>query len=251
MQHDLNGRTALVAGCAGGIGHSIAVGLAKAGAAVVIADSDPVPQRLSADVERMGGHKALLLPLNVKNGESVKHCVQSAIDHCSRIDILVNCIRPFHRPSLEHDDEDEHFNRCLTTNLIGVWRMSRALVPHFRARGGGKIINVASTSGRQGMNVDFAYSAANAGAINLTQSLAGLLGVDNINVNTVCPGPIVMREGFPAWTEKAGTPGIRAPSLPDPLIEEDIANAVVFFASDYAMNITGQALNVDCGQLMN
>lgn len=255
MKRDLNQKMALVTGGAQGIGPGIAFELARAGATVVIADLDRQKGQAAVDEIQAMGREAIALQLDVMDSESVKRCVEEAIKGFSRVDILVNNAGAFQtRLGLELGEDD--FNRCLDTNVTGMWRMVRAMVPHFRAQGAGKIVNIASVGGRRGVDFAPAYCASKAAVINLTQSLAAALGADNINVNTVCPGSIstAMQDEIKPLRARLGTEGNRElPALPlaGPLTVEDIGHAVVFFASDYAKNITGQALNVDCGYLMN
>jgi NAD(P)-dependent dehydrogenase (short-subunit alcohol dehydrogenase family) len=252
MRHDLKQKTALVTGGARGIGRGIALELAKAGAAVVIADLDR--QKIDAVVDeiRALGMEAMALQLDVTDNAAVEAGVRQAIERFSHIDILVNNAGVF-QSRLGFEQEDQDFNRCLDINLTGMWRMARALAPHFKAQGAGKIINIASVGGRLGVDFAPAYCASKAGVINLTQSLAAALAADNINVNTVCPGAVstAMQDEIKALRDAVAREDNRAPPLTGPLTEQDIGHAVVFFASDYARTITGQALNVDCGYLMN
>jgi NAD(P)-dependent dehydrogenase (short-subunit alcohol dehydrogenase family) len=154
---------------------------------------------------------------------------------------------------------------CYEVNLKGIWIMSRAVAPHFKDRGGGKIVNIASIAGRVGGAGLAHYNASKAGAISVTQSLAGELGPSNVNVNAVCPGLL----WTPMWRQlEAMFGGDETPETVDRRVvferfietncpmrreqtPEDIGNAVAFLASDDARNITGQALNVDGGIRMN
>ncbi len=229
--------------------------LARAGATVVVADLNPNQAEEVVGEVRSLGRQAFALQLNVADTASVEHCVEQAVKCLSRIDILVNNAGIFqNRLGLELSDSE--FNFCLDVNLTGMWRMVRAVVPHFRTQGGGKIINIASVGGREGVGFAPAYCASKAGVINLTQSLAATLAACNINVNTVCPGSVstTMQDDIAGLIAKSGPQDNNArlhSFLPGPLTAEDIGHAVVFFASDRARNITGQALNVDCGYLMN
>ena len=135
---------------------------------------------------------------------------------------------------------------------------------HFKENQGGKIVNIASIAGRRGLDVLPAYSASKAAVISLTQSLATLLGPDNINVNAVCPGSI-WTQLFKEFLEKANQHNNQKPStvteesflagagmpLGRQITAEDIGHAVVFLVSDQAKNITGQSLNVDGGVTMS
>jgi NAD(P)-dependent dehydrogenase (short-subunit alcohol dehydrogenase family) len=180
--------------------------------------------------------------------------VARVVDVFGGMDILVNNagVLGTLRRAVSLDDWD----RAYEVNLKGVWIMSRAVVPAFKARGGGKIVNIASIAGRHGGPLHPHYAASKAGVISVTQSLALELGPRNINVNAVCPGLVrtdmwtklegmVGREGFVDEILATRCP-LRREQTP-----EDIGNAVGFLASSDARNITGQALNVDGGIELN
>lgn len=253
--YDLNGKASLVTGGAQGIGFGIARELAKVGSFVILADRELSLARAAADQISAIGQGALALSLDVASEESVRRCVAQAIEQCGHLNILINNAGIFqNRLGLELENED--FMRCMDVNVIGIWRMVTALVPHFLVQGGGRIINIASVGGRRGVDFAPAYCASKAAVINLTQSLAAALGSANINVNTVCPGTIstAMQNEIRALRSTASLATNREPPtlpLKGPLTPEDIGRAVVFFASDYARSITGQALNVDCGHTMS
>jgi NAD(P)-dependent dehydrogenase (short-subunit alcohol dehydrogenase family) len=253
MRIDLHHSAAIVTGGAQGLGRGIALELARAGAAVLVADLHLEAAEIVADEVRAMGCKGAAVRLDVSDRASVEHCVAEAIQQFGRIDILVNNAGIFQN-DLGLALRDADFNHCLDVNLTGMWRMTQALVPHLRAHGGGKIINVASVGGRLGIGFAPAYCASKAGVINLSQSLASLLGPDNINVNTVCPGVVstAMQENIKALRARSGENApVRPTALTGPVTPQDIGYAIVFFASDLARKITGQALNVDGGCLMN
>jgi NAD(P)-dependent dehydrogenase (short-subunit alcohol dehydrogenase family) len=249
---DITSNVALVTGGAQGIGFGIARELARAGTSVVIADRDLPRAKSAADELIRSGHQALALALEVTSDESIANCVQAALAHFVHIDILVNNAG-IHCEKIGQVSTVEHFAQCFDVNLFGVWRVSQALIPHFKKRGSGKIINIASINGRKPWVDTPAYSASKAAVLNLTQSLAAQLGAHNINVNAVCPGGVMtaMADSFkpdrPAMLE--GIIGSRV--LKRELVPEDIGHAVVFFASPQARNITGQSLNVDGGTIMS
>jgi NAD(P)-dependent dehydrogenase (short-subunit alcohol dehydrogenase family) len=138
-------------------------------------------------------------------------------------------------------------------NLLGVWRVTQALVPHLKTQGGGKIVNIASINGRKPMVGAPGYSASKAALMNLTQSLATELAAYNINVNAVCPGGVMtaMADLFKPDMPDIGEAIIQSRLLKRELLPEDIGYAVVFLASAQARNITGQALNVDGGCVLS
>jgi NAD(P)-dependent dehydrogenase (short-subunit alcohol dehydrogenase family) len=261
----LDQKVAIVTGGGRGIGQGIARVLAREGAAIVIADVDIENANRTATELRAGGTKAEVVRCDVTSEASAAEAVASAVRAFGRLDILVNNagVVGSHVGGAAITLED--WDRCYEVNLKGMWIMSRAVVPHFKDNGGGKIVNIASIAGRKGGAGLAHYSASKAGAISLTQSLARDLGASNINVNAVCPGLL--------WTDmwrqlEAMFAGNDTPEVVDrrqvfdrfiqancPLrreqTPEDIGEAVAFFASDGAKNITGQALNVDGGIELN
>jgi NAD(P)-dependent dehydrogenase (short-subunit alcohol dehydrogenase family) len=250
--YNLSNRVALVTGAAQGIGLGIALELAKAGSRIVVADRDlPKAEGAVAELHNSGA-TAIAVAVDVTNAASVNGCVRAALEQFSAVDVLVNNAG-IHCEKLGQPSTEEHFHRCLDVNLVGVWRMTQALVPHFKARREGKIINIASIDGRKPWAQTPAYSASKAALINLTQSLAIDLGVHNINVNAVCPGGVMtgmadaFQRDFPALRDHI----INSRPLKRALSPEDVGKAVLFFASSHAANITGQALNVDGGAVMN
>jgi meso-butanediol dehydrogenase/(S,S)-butanediol dehydrogenase/diacetyl reductase len=260
----LAGKTAIVTGGGRGIGRGIVLALASAGADVAIADVDLGAAEATAKEVVETGRRSPVVRIDVRQPDSVEEGVAACIEQLGGVDILVNNAGVVQSGVGLAATEDD-FDRCFEVNLRGIWTMSTALIPHFRERGAGKIVNIASIAGRTGGAALAPYSASKAGAISLTQSLAAELGKDNINVNAVCPGllwtpmweklegmfggdtsqdVVSQRAAFDAYI-KAGCP-LQREQTP-----EDIGNAVAFLASDAARNITGQALNVDGGINMN
>lgn len=249
---DLEGHAALVTGGAQGIGRGIALELARAGCRVVIADRDLARAEIAAQEMQTAGHEVIALLVDVTDATSIRECVQAAIARFGRIDILVNNAG-IHCEKIGETSTVEQFNKCLDVNLLGVWRMTQALVPHFKAHGTGRIVNVASINGRKPWADTPGYSASKAAVINLTQSLAIQLGAANINVNAVCPGGVMTAMADALTNDLAALERgiIESRLLKRPLLPEDIGHAVVFFASPLAGSITGQALNVDGGTVLS
>lgn len=249
---DLKYKVALVTGGAQGIGKGIVTELAAAGAQVVIGDIDISAAQATANEIKLIGCEVLPLVLDVSDDISVNECVAHGIAHFGQIDILVNNAG-IHRESIETDSTIEQFKQCFDVNLFGIWRMVRALLPHFRAANTGNIVNIASINGRTPWADTPAYSASKAAVINLTRSLAIKLGIDNINVNAVCPGGVITRmaDSFSSDGEKILDSILDERILKRHLSPQDIGCAVAFFASARAKNITGQALNVDCGTVLS
>jgi NAD(P)-dependent dehydrogenase (short-subunit alcohol dehydrogenase family) len=220
-------------------------------------------EQTAKDVEARG-REVQVVRIDVTDASSVGDGVATALERFGRVDILVNnagVVQDHVGTAVDQDD----FDRCFQVNLRGIWAMTSALAPHFRERGCGKIVNIASIAGRRGDTGLAPYSASKAGAISLTQSLAAELGPHGINVNAVCPGllwtPMWEKlEGMFRKTDDAEVVGQRAAfdayiqancPLRREQTPEDIGHAVVFLVSDAARNITGQSLNVDGGIQMN
>lgn len=262
---ELENKVALVTGGGQGIGRGIALALAKAGARVIVAQRNfSKVKAVKAEIDGLG-QEALALPLDVTDTASIHNCVEESHKHFRQIDILVNNAGVGQQSYAMATNRDE-FNRCLDANFKSIWDMTTAFLSDLKENNGGKIINIASIEGRQGTAIQPAYSASKAAAISLTQSFAANLGPDGINVNAVCPGPVwtPQQENYQRLASQRGE------IEPDKVNEndffkehvakiplrrvatpEDIGNAVVFLASSRAKNITGQALNVDGGIVMN
>jgi len=255
--YDLEAKTAFVTAGAQGIGRSIAIELARVGADIVIAQRDIKKADGVIDEIKSMGRQVIAVQVDVTDMISVKNGVQKALEQFPRIDILVNnagCAE-----NMEGGTTLDDFDACYDVNLKGVWRVSSELAPHFKANKSGKIINISSIAGRIGSAYMPAYRASKAAVINLTQSLACLLGPDNINVNAICPTGILTTEmaqnilsyiGSDAQ-EDAEKQLMESAPLKSLVTTDDIAYATVFFASPAAKNITGQTLNVDGGLIMN
>jgi 3-oxoacyl-[acyl-carrier protein] reductase len=248
----LAGLAALVTGGAQGIGNGIVRELVVAGARVVVADRDLPGAEAAAQEMRKAGSEVIALRVDVTDEASVSECVAAALKSFGRIDILVNNAG-IHCEKIGEPSTVDQFNRCLDVNLLGVWRMTQALLPHFRQRGGGNIVNIASINGRKPWVDTPGYSASKAAVINLTQALAMKLGCENINVNAVCPGGVMtaMADAFTADRKVMEEEIIQSRLLKRPLLAQDIGHAVVFLASPQARSITGQSLNVDGGAVLS
>jgi meso-butanediol dehydrogenase/(S,S)-butanediol dehydrogenase/diacetyl reductase len=260
----LEGKIALVTGGGRGIGRGIVLALARAGADVAVADVDLEGAEGAAKLVESLGRRALVTPMDVTETDSVRAGVERVLAGLGGVGVLVNNAGVV-QDGVGFQASERDFDRCYAVNLKGVWTVSTALIPHFRERGGGRIVNIASIAGRRGVEALAPYAASKAAVISLTQSLAAGLGRENVNVNAVCPGLL----WTPMWEKLEGMfRGDPSPEVVgqraafDAYIQancplgreqtpEDIGHAVVFLASDEARNITGQALNVDGGIFMN
>ena len=266
---DVTGKVAVITGGGRGIGRAIAVRLAANGADVAVADIGlENAQAVAGEVSKIG-RESMAIRLDVTEQESVESTCEQVIDRFGRIDILVNNAGVIAAPGWEDRErpDDSDWDLTYTVNARGMARMSEAAARSMKERRYGKIVNISSVAGRVGSTTSIAYSASKAAAISLTQTLAQELAPFNINVNVICPG-LLWTEMWARIAVHWGNIPERARGLTDPkqifdrAVEErvplgreqtpeDVANAVAFFASEAARNITGQALNVTGGWQMN
>lgn len=256
----LESRVALVTGGAQGIGYGIARELVKAGACVVIADINQETAKKTANELMAEGGNSLAVALDVTNIASIKQGIEAVQEHFSSIDILVNNAGAMQQ-HLGEETSIEDFDRCYEVNIKAMWLVSQAFAEYLKPLKRGNIINIASTGGRIGSAETPAYSASKAAAINLTQSLSLSLAPFDINVNAICPGLVwtPMWEKIEAMASDSGdiekqqtfSQCVNNTPLKRAITPEDIGQAVVFFASDAAKNITGQSLNINAGSLMH
>lgn len=246
---DLSGKIALVTGAGGGIGSSIAITLANAGADVAIADSNSANAERTAFEVKATGRRAVALTVDVREPDSVATMVDDATEQLGEIDILVNGAGiAFNKPS--EDLTPEEWLRVIDVNLNGVFWCSQAAGRRMLARRNGVIVNIASMSGviANKPQPQSHYNASKAGVIMLTQSLAAEWADRNVRVNAVSPGYIgtemtMLGMNTPEWkkTWLEMTPMAR---VGKPV---EIANAVWYLASDAASFATGSNLVVDGG----
>ena len=250
---DLAGQVALVTGAARGIGQSISLGLGRAGAAVVAVD-------LVEPAETVAALRAIGAPVeglvaDVASRPDTDVVVERALARFGHLDILVNNAGVVERRRLSELD-DETFMRCVRVNVLGSFHLIQAVCPHMRANGGGRIINISSVSGKSGgvlvrtgdggsVRSGLAYAATKGAIDAITRWIARETGHDGILCNAVCPGPVEshMTAGVDYEVEQQPVGRMGRP--------EDIANAVLYLASDMGSFITGQTLNVDGGRVMS
>ena len=265
MELALRDKIALVTGAGYGIGRAIAVEFASEGADVVIAARGREALEETARAIEAHGRRALVVVADLKEAADVDSVAEAALKEFGRVDILVNNVGGAPGPGGFENLEDEHWQAAFDLNVMTAVRFSRHLIPGMVERGGGRIINISSTSARQPDTVVVHYNAAKAALMALSKSLANAYAKDGVLVNCVVPGltrtPAVERSAA-ARLEQQGedVSGLSAdeavnryylPRRPLPVgrvgTPEDIAGAVVFLASERAGFITGVALDVDGG----
>jgi NAD(P)-dependent dehydrogenase (short-subunit alcohol dehydrogenase family) len=239
---------ALVTGASRGIGQALAIGFAEAGYDVIVTDLPQTEGDLRKTAEMIGlrNRRAYLYTLDVSKREQIDDVTRRALAEAGRIDVLINNAGVL-KPSLLQDLDEKTWDTHFDVNVKGVLMMCQAIVPHMRERKAGRVINIASIAGRQGVATQGHYAATKSAVITLTRVLAQEAGMDGVTVNAICPGIILTEmgrnnlgsdEAVRHWEEVAALKRLGKP--------EDIVGPALFFASAQADFVTGQALNV-CG----
>lgn len=246
---DFSGKVALVTGGAQGIGRATVMALARAGADVAVNDlrSQDSPPDVVEEIRRLG-RKSLYARADVGNRQQVEAMFNEIDRVFGRLDILVNNAGTGVPGKLEEIDLDT-WNRIINVDLTGPFLCIQAASKRMMPKRYGRIVNISSIGGVRGIDIDPAYTAAKSGILGLTKSAARYLGKFNITVNSVSPGPtdtelikklpLEMREG------EARISALGRIGMP-----EDVADAILFFVSDYARHVTGQMILVDGGIVM-
>lgn len=244
-------RVAFITGAGRGIGREIAKTLASKSNKIIVTDINIENAQETVSILESQGAEALAVYCDVTKIESVQEAVKTSIDHFGQIDILVNNagwdkIEPFLK------SEPSTWKTIIDINLMGQIHTCKEILPIMIENSYGKVVNIASDSGRVGSSGEGVYSAAKGGVIALTKTLAREMARYKLNVNCISPGPSntpliqeigSYNEGIVSALEKA----IPFRRLAEP---SDLANAVAFFASDEAEYITGQTLSVNGGLAM-
>ena len=276
MAGRVEGKVAFITGAARGQGRAHAVRLAQEGADIIAIDvckqldtvriplSTPEDLAETADLVKNLGRRIFTAEVDVRDYDALKSAVDAGVEELGRLDIIVGNAGIGNGGGTLDKLSEADWDEMIGVNLEGVWKTVKAGVPHLLEGGGGSIILTSSVGGLKAHPHTGAYIAAKHGVVGLMRLFAVELGPQNIRVNTVCPTnvntPLFMNKG----TMKLFRPDLEAPgpddmkvaaqfmhTLPIGWVEpEDIANAVLFLASDEARYITGVALPVDGGSCL-
>ncbi len=246
-------KTVLVTGASRGIGRAIAIGFAKRGYDVAINDIDhqkEVLASVAAEIVALG-QRAVIVLADVSRKAEVEAMVKHVEAEFAHIDAIVNNAGILISGSVEGLKE-EYWDSVLDVNAKGTFLVVQAALPGMKARGYGRIVNIASIGGKHGAPDQAHYSASKAAVMGFTRVLAQEVGMHGITANCVCPGIILTDLGRvnledpevrKSWQDKTALRRIGDP--------EDVVGAVAFLASDDAAFITGQTLNVDGGIVLS
>ena len=245
---DFENKTAVVTGAGSGIGRATAQTLAREGARVIVADIDGASGEASAAAIRAQGHRATFMPVDMTDAASIEAFAAAAQSQCGPIDVLVNAAG-WGRTAPFVEGTPDFWAKLVALNFVGPMTLAKALLPAMIERASGKIVNISSDAGRVGSLGETVYAGTKGGLIAFTKSLARETARYQINVNCVCPGPTdtPLMAAVPDKVKDALIKAIPFRRLGKP---EEVADAVVFFASDRARYITGQVLSVSGGLTM-
>ena len=244
----LDQKVTIITGAGAGIGRAIALKAAAEGGTVIVTDRDlGTAEQTAGEI----GDAATAYPVDVTDKESVDATVAAVTAEHGRIDVLINNAGwDEGMPFLETGPD--FWQKVIAINFVGVLNTCHAVLPHMKERGGGSVVNLGSDSGRVGSTGEAVYSGAKGGVIAFSKTIALEMARSQVNVNVVSPGPtdtafFASMGGESPKLREALTKAIPFRRLGSP---DDLANAVVFLASDEASYITGQTLSVSGGLTM-
>ena len=253
-------KTAIVTGGGRGIGKAISLMFAREGADISLAArSTDLMMEVSREIATLG-RRCLVNTTDLTKIDQINGMVKRTCDEFGRIDILVNNSGVAGPTKYVHEITPQEWDETFDVNLRGAFLCCRAVVPVMIGQGGGKIINIASMTGKRPLPMRTPYCATKMGLIGFTRSVAAELGKFNINVNAICPGAVegpriekvikdaAAAEGVPE--EVVRTRFVSPSPLGRMVSAEDVARLAVFLASDDSRNMTGQDINVTAGVVM-
>jgi len=253
----LRNQAAIVTGAGQGIGKSIALALAREGAAVLLCGRrQETLEDVAQEIKQIDG-RAVVSVTDVSDEGAVNKMIEFAVSQFGRLDLLINNAGVVGPTAPVTNVSREDWDEVMAVNLTGPFLCARAAIPHLLEQRAGKIINISSIAGKMGYALRSPYSASKWGLIGLTRTLALELGPHNIQVNAICPGPVAgprMQAVIAhrakelgqseAEVERTYVQGTALKRMVDP---EHVAALVVFLCSSDGNSITGEALDVSAG----
>lgn len=257
MTHD---STAIITGGGSGIGQAIGVELAMHGHDIVIADIDETAMEETQELIEAKGQTARAIRTDLGKEASVESTVQTALEEFGSIEILVNNAGIAGPTTPCEEVGTKEWDQTIDVNLTGPFTMCRSLLPQMKDAGYGRIVNIASVTGKRPLVNRTPYATTKMGLIGFTRTLAAEVGKHDINVNAVCPGSVDGPRIKRVFEKQADTSGqtydevrsdVEAESPREELVKrENVAELVAFLCSNRADQITGQDINISAGKVM-
>ena len=245
----LAGKVAIVTGGGSGLGRAGALALAHAGARVAVTDLSADAAASTAQAIVQAGRDAIGLACDAGDSKSVQSMIDAVIELRGRIDVLYNNagIAPVGEDGSVADMADEAWERVIRTNLTSVFLCSKYAIPHIAKAGGGAIVNTASSMAHVPLGLMDAYAASKAGVAGLTRSMANGCAKHGIRVNAISPGYVDTPMNSMIFSADELRAGFAAGHMTGLQTPEEIADLVVFLASDLSRSMTGATVNCDRG----
>lgn len=243
----LEGKTAIVTGASRGIGKACALGLADAGADLVLASrSIDELEKTAAEIEAKGS-RALPLEVDLLKRDDIENMVSRTVEYFGKVDILLNNSGVGKISLLENLKEDD-WDWVIDTNLKGTFLCCQAVIPQMKKRNYGRIINMSSLGGIRGAKNMSVYNASKGGIMRLSEALALELAPYGITVNCICPGMILTAMNAPYFDTDRGKLEIAKYPMKRPGRVDEVSGAVIYLASDAASYVTASYLIIDGAQ---
>lgn len=240
-QQPLAGQVAIITGGGRGIGRAIAIAYAEAGAIVgVTARTASEIDKVAADITEAGG-RAFAITCDVSDRASVESMIKQAISEFGRLDILMNNAGGGLERTLVGEDDPDVWQQVVEINLLGTYFCTRAALPHLKADGGGKIINIGSGMGHQPRAKNTSYNVSKAGVWMLTRCLALELWEAGVTVNELIPGPVYTELTADVFPKDQAHPGISSEWVKAP---EDVVPLALMLATQSDKGPTGQSFSL-------
>lgn len=254
MSLDFGGQVAIVTGAAGGIGRAVTLALARAGARVAVVDLSSTEGEETARLAREAGGEAIFVRADVSQARDVAGYVAATLQAWGRIDVFMNNAGWQGPIGPLVDFDDELFDRVMAINVRGTYLGLKHVLPVMTSQGRGAVVNVGSLGSFVGTRNLTPYTASKHAVLGLTRSVALEVARKGVRVNAVCPGPVdtPMIRAIEAEQAPQGADELRrqrAASIPDGRYAqpEEVANLMLFLASDLASHITGQGMQINGG----